>query len=59
MTPKKTGPRKSAKVHTSHSGVSFVKARDVIRSENGRRAIEQSIDNNAKGRNNTLPKKAR
>ncbi len=45
MTPNDSRPHKSAKVHTSPSGVSYVKADDVIRSENGRRAIEHSIKN--------------
>lgn len=45
MKPNDSRPRKSAKVHTSPSGVSYVKADDVIRSENGRRAIEHSIKN--------------
>jgi hypothetical protein len=45
MTPNDSRHRKSAKVHTSPSGVSYVKADDVIRSENGRRAIERSIKN--------------
>lgn len=45
MTPNDSRDRKSAQVHTSPSGVSYVKADDVIRSENGRRAIERSIKN--------------
>ncbi|HEX8452046.1 MAG TPA: hypothetical protein VF647_08115 [Longimicrobium sp.] len=45
MTPNDARPSKSAKVHTNRSGVSYVKADDVLRSENGRRAIEQSIKN--------------
>lgn len=45
MKPNDSRPHKSAKVHTNPSGVSYVKADDVIRSENGRRAIEHSIKN--------------
>jgi hypothetical protein len=44
MTPNDSRPQ-NAKVHTSPSGVSYVKADDVLRSENGRRAIEHSIKN--------------
>lgn len=54
MTPNDSRPRKNAKVHTSPSGVSYVKADDVLRSENGRRAIEHSIENaNRSGKANS------
>lgn len=57
MTPNDKHPNKSAKVHTTDSGVSFVKARDVLQSENGRRAIKQSISRDAKGRGSNAPSK--
>ncbi|HEX8360183.1 MAG TPA: hypothetical protein VF613_08750 [Longimicrobium sp.] len=57
MTPNDKGPNKRAKVHTTPSGVSFVKARDVLQSENGRRALKQSISRDAKGRGNGPSKK--
>lgn len=57
MKPNDKHPSKSAKVHTTDSGVSFVKARDVIQSENGRRAINQSIVRDSKGPNNAPSKK--
>jgi hypothetical protein len=50
MTPNDARPHKNAKVHTSPSGVSYVKADDVLRSENGRRAIEHSMKNAARSR---------